>query len=75
MSCGILRKRAKPKNNSSSSNNIRRLPRKLEEILQYEEPDVEVLLDEQIRVYEYPQLQNYPCFIVYIYIYGRVRLY
>ncbi|KAH0717578.1 hypothetical protein KY285_013609 [Solanum tuberosum] len=64
MNCAILPKRAKPKNNSSSSNNISRLPRKLEEILQYAEPDVEVLLDGQIR-YWIDTRTKAKCFFLY----------
>ncbi|MCD7448344.1 hypothetical protein HAX54_040790 [Datura stramonium] len=62
MNCPILPKRAKPDN--TSSNIDRRLPRKLEEILQYPEPNVEVLLDGQIK-YWIDKRTKAKCFFLY----------
>ncbi|PHT55311.1 hypothetical protein CQW23_03797 [Capsicum baccatum] len=61
MNCPILPKRAKPENSSS---NIDRLPRKLEEILQYPEPNGEVLLDGQIK-YWIDKRTKAKCFFLY----------
>ncbi|XP_055803514.1 lectin-like [Solanum dulcamara] len=64
MNCPILPKKTKPKNNNNSSSKIGCLPHNLEEISQYPEPTMEVLLDGQIR-YWIDKRTKAKCFFLY----------